>query len=165
MICISLILIMSLGWTMWCSLRIQPNLVLIGHWAEWCPGDDTFIRSPTVLFGSIHWSISFLWSYLSLIHIGLRGLPKSSLILRIFLEFLLTLLLEPLTLCVVLDFVELLKDLVIVMKMTCGTREARAIEFMFCVPMFLILSRVVFYLSVLTIKNCENGTWKPKFPV
>ena len=41
---ISLILIMSLGWTMLWSLRIQPNIVLIGRWAV-NPGDDTYIKS------------------------------------------------------------------------------------------------------------------------
>ena len=58
---------------------------------------------------------------------------------------------EPLALCLVLDLVELLKELVIVMKIACGTREARAIDFMSCVPLFLILSHVVFCLSIPTI--------------
>ena len=48
------------------------------------------------------------------------------------------------------------------MKLTCGTREAHDIEFMFCVSLFLKLSYVVFGLSFLTIDNFENGTWKPK---
>ena len=57
------------------------------------------------------------------------------------------------------------KELVFVIKITCGTNEARAIEFMFWLPLFLILSRVVFDLSVLTIKNSKNGTLRTKFPV
>ena len=88
--------------------------------------DLPWLRSPTVLLRSIHWSISFLWSYVLLIRVRLRSIPKSFLILRIFLEFLSTLLLEPLILCLVLDLIEPLKDLMIEIKITCGSREACA---------------------------------------